>query len=60
MQVAKIDYNDKDAPAAFTKSLKNTGFGLIVNHPILPELVDTVYKEWAEFFHSESKHAFLF
>ena len=60
MHVAKIDYNDKDAPGAFTKSLKNTGFGLIVNHPILPELVDTVYKEWAEFFHSESKHAFLF
>ena len=60
MQVAQIDYNDKNAPAAFTKSLKDTGFGVIVDHPIRIELVETVYKEWEQFFESESKHAFLF
>ena len=60
MKVAKIHYNDKHAPAAFTKSLKETGFGVIVNHPILPELVETVYKEWKHFFHSNSKHTFLY
>ena len=60
MQVAKIHYNDKNAPAAFTKSLKDTGFGLIVDHPILPKLIKTVYKEWEDFFESELKHTFLF
>jgi len=60
MQVAKIHYNDKNAPAAFTKSLKDTGFGLLVDHPILPELIKTVYREWKDFFESELKHTFLF
>ena len=60
MQVAKIHYNDKNAPSAFTKSLKDTGFGLIVNHPILPELIKTVYREWKDFFDSELKHTYLF
>ena len=60
MKVAKIHYNDKNAPAAFTKSLKDTGFGLLVDHPILPELIKTVYREWKKFFESELKHTFLF
>ena len=56
MQVAKIHYNDKSAPAGFTKSLHDTGFGVITDHPIPIELVDSVYSEWDEFFHSQSKH----
>lgn len=60
MQVAKIHYNDKNAPSAFTKSLKDTGFGLLVDHPILPELIKTVYREWKDFFESELKHTYLF
>ena len=60
MQVAKISYNDKNAPTAFTKSLKDTGFGLLVDHPILPELIKTVYREWKDFFESELKHTYLF
>ena len=60
MKVAKIRYNDKDAPAAFTKSLKETGFGVIVDHPIKSQLVETVYEEWKVFFNSESKHQYLF
>ena len=54
MKVAKIRYNDKDAPAAFTKSLKETGFGVIVDHPIKSQLVEAVYEEWKVFFNSES------
>ena len=60
MQVAKISYNDENAPVAFTKSLKKTGFGVIIDHPIKPELVDNVYKEWEQFFNSDSKHDYLF
>ena len=54
MQVAKISYNDENAPVAFTKSLKETGFGVIIDHPIKPQLVEAVYKEWKIFFNSDS------
>jgi len=60
MQVTKIQYNDSNAPAKFTKSLKETGFGVISDHPIHFELVDGVYKEWETFFSSDSKHDYLF
>ena len=60
MQVAKIQYNDSNAPAKFTKSLKETGFGVISDHPIHFELVDGVYKEWETFISSDSKHDYLF
>ncbi len=60
MQVAKIHYKDKNAPAEFTMSLHETGFGVITDHPIPIELIDSVYSEWNEFFHSQSKYDFLF
>ena len=60
MQVAKVHYNDKHAPADFTKSLKETGFGVITGHPIPIDLVDRVYQEWKTFFSSTSKHDYLF
>ena len=60
MQVAKISYNDKNAPAVFTQSLKETGFGVIIDHPIKPKLIESVYKEWKIFFNSDSKHDYLF
>ena len=50
MNVAKIRFNDKDAPAAFTRSLKETGFGVITDHPIDLSLMEYVYNEWKQFF----------
>ena len=60
MNVAKIRFNDKDAPAAFTKSLKETGFGVITDHPIDLSLMDRVYNEWKQFFNSDTKFEYLF
>ena len=60
MNVAKIRFNDKDAPAAFTKSLKETGFGVITEHPIDLSLMECVYNEWKQFFNSDSKFEYLF
>ena len=60
MQVAKIRYNDIDAPAMFTDSLHKTGFGVIADHPIHFDLVDCVYREWESFFQSEKKNDYLF
>jgi isopenicillin N synthase-like dioxygenase len=60
MQVAKINYNNSNAPADFTRSIKETGFGILDNHPIPIKLIDNIYKEWESFFSSDSKHKYLF
>ena len=59
MNVKKVNYKDANAPSEFTKSLKHTGFSVLTDHPIDKDLIDTVYKEWADFFNSESKNKYL-
>ncbi len=60
MPIEVIDYLSADAPERFVKSLHNTGFGVLVNHPIKQELVDSIYKNWLAFFLSEEKHNFAY
>ncbi|NRA81261.1 MAG: 2-oxoglutarate and iron-dependent oxygenase domain-containing protein, partial [Pseudoalteromonas sp.] len=55
-----VDYKASDAAAQFVESLRNTGFGVLKNHPIPQSLVESIYKNWQEFFNSEQKHEFLF
>lgn len=56
MNIQVVDYQSKNAPELFTRSLKETGFGVLSNHPIDPALVDDVYALWHAFFHSDAKH----
>ncbi|KAK3243894.1 hypothetical protein CYMTET_37866 [Cymbomonas tetramitiformis] len=44
-----VDFHDPQAPETFAKSLKETGFAVLVTHPLTPGLVDDVYAEWREF-----------
>eukprot|EP00239_Pterosperma_sp_CCMP1384_P002531 CAMPEP_0197852568 /NCGR_PEP_ID=MMETSP1438-20131217/20945_1 /TAXON_ID=1461541 /ORGANISM="Pterosperma sp., Strain CCMP1384" /LENGTH=384 /DNA_ID=CAMNT_0043466681 /DNA_START=67 /DNA_END=1221 /DNA_ORIENTATION=+ len=44
-----VDFHDPNAPEIFTKSLKETGFAVLVTHPLTPGLVDDVYSEWRDF-----------
>ena len=60
MQVLRVNYRDKNAPADFTRSLKETGFGILTQHPIPMELVNKVYSEWKLFFASTSKFNYQF
>lgn len=60
MELATIDYRSEDSGVLFVKSLRETGFGVLTNHPIDPVLVQTIYDEWQAFFASEEKHEFLF
>ena len=50
MPVLVVDYRSPDAPERFTRSLRETGFAAIVNHPLPPGLVDGIYAEWETFF----------
>ena len=54
MDVAVVDYTAPDAPERFTESLRETGFGVIVNHPLEWSLVEEVYAEWSAFFDDQA------
>ncbi len=60
MNVLVVDYRDPDAPARFTESLRTTGFGVLKNHPIPQELVETIYREWLGFFDGEAKSRYAY
>lgn len=52
MDVAVVDYEAADAPQRFTSSLRDTGFAVLVNHPLPWSLVEQIYTEWADLFDS--------
>ena len=54
MQVQVVDYTSDDAPQRFVKSLRETGFGVLINHPIKQSLVESIYKNWANFFNNSA------
>ncbi|WP_105200453.1 MULTISPECIES: isopenicillin N synthase family dioxygenase [unclassified Pseudoalteromonas] len=60
MHLPTVDYQSPNAPAEFVESLRNTGFGVLTNHPIPQSLVESIYQDWQAFFNSEQKHEFLF
>jgi isopenicillin N synthase-like dioxygenase len=60
MDVGVVDFTSPTAPAEFTRSLRETGFAVIVGHPLPHELVQRVYAEWLAFFKSDAKHKYYF
>ncbi|WP_068544801.1 2OG-Fe(II) oxygenase family protein [Thalassotalea crassostreae] len=58
MQV--VDYKAENAGQQFVESLHQTGFGVLINHPIKQEVVESIYRNWYQFFMSEEKHNFAF
>lgn len=59
MDVAVVEYNAPDAAARFTRSLRETGFAVLVDHPLPWDLVETIYTEWAALFDSPAVHDYL-
>ncbi|WP_067736683.1 2OG-Fe(II) oxygenase family protein [Novosphingobium naphthalenivorans] len=57
-QLAAVSYRSPDAPARFVEALRETGFGVLVDHPIPVDLVEDVYAEWLAFFDSPAKHRY--
>lgn len=58
MDVAVVDFGSPTAPADFTRSLRETGFAVLVNHPLEWELVEGIYREWAALFDSDEIEAY--
>ncbi|OWY41022.1 2OG-Fe(II) oxygenase [Xenophilus sp. AP218F] len=60
MNVRVVDYRAPDAAEQFTRSLHETGFGVLANHPIPQDLVEKIYADWLNFFDSEEKRDYAF
>ena len=45
MKLETVDYLADDAAQQFVTSLRETGFGVLKNHPIPQELVESIYKK---------------
>jgi isopenicillin N synthase-like dioxygenase len=60
MDVLVVDYESPEAPVEFTRSLRETGFAVLVNHPLPQQLVEDIYAEWLAFFDSDAKYAYRF
>jgi isopenicillin N synthase-like dioxygenase len=55
-----VDYTAENAALEFVTSLHETGFGVLKNHPIQKELLESIYKNWAGFFASNEKFDYQF
>lgn len=60
MFIVPVDYRAPDAAQKFTESLHQTGFGVLTNHPLSKDLLETIYREWYEFFQTEAKNKYDF
>ncbi len=55
-----VDYHSPDAEARFVESLRQTGFGVLSNHPLDEAVVTSIYDRWREFFNSAEKEDHLY
>lgn len=60
MHVQNVDFTADDAPQRFVQSLRETGFGVLRNHPIPASLVESIYRHWGDFFADPDKPAWRY
>ena len=60
MMLEAVDFQSPTAAEDFVRSLRETGFGVLKNHPIRQSLVSEIYREWQTFFDSEEKYDYRY
>ncbi|WP_029011660.1 isopenicillin N synthase family dioxygenase [Niveispirillum irakense] len=58
--IATVDFQAPDAPEQFVRSMHETGFAVLRNHPIDQGLIGDLYKVWSGFFAGAEKHDYTF
>ena len=58
MHLPVVDFQSPTAPQDFCKSLHETGFGVLRNHPLDQLLVEGIYAEWLGFFKADAKNTY--
>jgi len=59
MNVEQVDYKDPNAALALRRSLHETGFAVLYNHPIEPDRIARLYADWGAFFATDDKFDFV-
>lgn len=60
MAISVVDYCSPTAAADFAASLHETGFGVLINHPIPESLVRNIFERWLDFFQNGDKEGLAF
>lgn len=60
MTVLTAVFNEPSASEIFVRSIRETGFAVLKNHPIDAALIKDVYSEWEAFFNSPDKFNYLY
>lgn len=60
LELLSVDYDAPNASELFVKSLRNTGFCVLKNHPIERKTIESIYSRWQNFFDGEDKNTYLF
>jgi isopenicillin N synthase-like dioxygenase len=55
-----VDFQAENAAELFVKSLHETGFGVLTNHPIQRPVLQQLYDNWEQFFNSSDKMDYQF
>ena len=58
MELVAVDYTSPTAKQDFVRSLRDTGFGVLKNHPLRQEEVQEIYDDWRQFFSEDRKNDF--
>lgn len=58
--IATVDFRSPDAAQQFARSMHETGFAVLRNHPIDTALIGELYKVWAAFFAWDGKFDYKF
>ena len=59
-ELVAVDYRSATAETDFVGSLRDTGFGVLRNHPLDESTVSRIYEHWQAFFESDEKGDYLF
>lgn len=60
MDVLSVRFGSPEAGERLTGSLVGTGFAVLTDHPVSPDLIREAYAEWEAFFASPAKHDYTF
>jgi len=56
--IRTVSYTARGAATAFTRSLRDTGFAVLTDHPIGPDRIRETYAAWGRFFNSPDKQRY--
>ena len=59
MELAALDFQSEGTDIRFVESLRNTGFGVLENHPLDLDLIASIYEHWSDFFKSSRPSSYV-